>query len=90
MTTIKTLRLKTAPTQAPQPAAEAAPEAPPPQTAPPGLEAGSGAAMVTAGKSRKALLWLTLGVIGCAVAIIALQYTEFSFYSAPPSVWPLK
>ena len=88
MATIRTLKLK--PTPPPLAAGTATPEAAAAQAAPPGLESAASAPAARSGKSRKALLWLTLAVVGCAAAILALQYMEFSFYREAPSVWPLQ
>jgi len=88
MATIRTLKLKTTPP--PQAAAETAPEPAAPPSAPPGLEPAASAPAARSGKSRKALLWLTLAILGCAAAILTLQYVEFSFYREAPSVWPLQ
>ncbi len=67
--------------------------APPPASdAPPGLEPIA-AAPVTGGASAKsytvfAILGLVLTL--CVIAVIALQYTEYAFYQAAPSVWLAK
>ena len=71
------------------PLGEAAPVA---SDAPPGLEPIA-AAPVTGGASAKsytvfAILGLVLTL--CVIAVIALQYTEYAFYQAAPSVWLAK
>jgi len=60
--------------------------------APPGLEpeianAASGGASA---KSYTAFAILGIVLTLCVIAVIALQYTEYAFYQAAPSVWLAK
>jgi hypothetical protein len=36
------------------------------------------------------MFWLALAIVLCGIAVLVLQFSEFSFYREPPSVWPLK
>ena len=38
--------------------------------------------------STKILAILTLLAVICFAGLVAVQYAEFSFFSAPSSVWP--
>lgn len=86
MATIRTVKLRPPPS-APAPVTDA-PAAPP--AAPPALDAAGDAVAARLSQSRTLMFWLALGIFLCAVTILALQFTEFSFYREPPSVWPLK
>lgn len=95
MPTIKTIKLKkvsfgesqeTIPVPADAPvAAEAAPSAPPP----PGLEPASSRPKVSGRSFMLYALFAVAATVFC-LAIIGMQYTEWSFFKADPSVWPVK
>lgn len=95
MTTLKTIKLKRAPSAEPMQAApppiasaDAAPSVsiPPP---PPGLEPVSSKPKVS-GKSYMIFAIFAIVATLFCLAIIGMQYTELSFYKADPSVWPVK
>lgn len=70
-------------------AATAAPLAPP--IVPAGLEPPAAAEVAAGGASASSFTvfaMLGIAVVLCVAAVLALQYTEFAFYKASPSVWP--
>jgi hypothetical protein len=97
MTTIKTIKLKKTPVEAPavappepsgQDAALEIPAAAEPAVAPPpGLEPVSAASHAGSGKFA---LFAIFGIVAtlAVLAVIGLQYAELAFFKASPSVWP--
>jgi hypothetical protein len=96
MTTLKTIKLKRAPSAEPMQAsptpiatAETSPSAPSVPPPPPGLEPVSSKPKASS-KSYTAFAILAIVATLFCLAIIGMQYTELSFYKADPSVWSAK
>lgn len=96
MTTLKTIKLKKAPSAEPMRAATApvatAEDAPSVLVPSPplGLEPVSAAKPRGSSKSYRVFVMLAIAATLFCLAVIGMQYTEMSFYKADPSVWPVK
>lgn len=72
--------------------AEATTDAPPaPMAMPLGLEPEA-TAVSGGGSAKHYTVFAILGIAAtlCVMVLVALQFMEFSFYKADPSVWPVK
>ncbi len=91
MATMRTVKLKktSAESQETIPVPANAPVAATVAPPPPGLEPSS-ATTKASGKSYLVYALLAVAATLFCIAIIGMQYTEWSFYKADPSVWPVK
>lgn len=90
MTTVRTIKLKrTSSDFAAAPATEAG-AGTTPQAIEPGPAIAVTAAKGASGKSYMPYMVAALLVVIIFLAIMGLQYSEFSFYQAEPSVWVRK
>ena len=91
MQTVKTIRLKKRPSEEASLAQASAPDAVPSVPAAPlGLEPISAAKPKVSGKTYLVFAFMAIAAMLFCLAIIGMQYTEWSLYKADPSVWPVK
>lgn len=91
MSTIRTIKLKRASADSESAPAAAVPGAEPiPPQASPGPAPTLAAAKGASSKSYMPYMIFAVLVVIAFVVIMGLQYSEFSFYEAPPSVWVKK
>jgi hypothetical protein len=89
MTTMRTIKLKKITSAETLPDPATAPLAATASAPPPGLEPSS-ATPKASGRSYLIYALLAIAATLFCIAIIGMQYTEWSFYKADPSLWPVK